>query len=511
MSKKRAIISVYNKNGSDKFAKELVEKYNYEIVSTGSTAEFLRAAGIPVTDVKEITGLEEMLDGKVKTLHPSIFAGILADVSSASEKAEIENKNIAPISIVAVNLYPFAEVASHSADEKEILKNIDIGGVALLRAAAKNNKNVLSVSSPEQYSEVLDDLKAHNGLFSTELSKKFAQISYNVTFLYDSIIAKTLEKLYGLEEAGLYLNCEKISSLRYGENPHQYANLYKTDKMLEYAVLQGKELSYNNILDTTSALGIVSEFYDVPCCAIIKHNTPCGVALGKTPLEAYQKALDCDPISAFGGIVAFSQTVDENLAKQMVQLFLEVVIAPGFTDEAKQIFAQKKNLRVIELFTPLKNYNEYLTREIRVTPFGVLVQDADKKELDVETFKTVTKEKPTAEQVEDMVFAWKIVKHVKSNAIVVAKDFKTLGICGGQTSRIDAVEMALNKACEGSKDAVLASDGFFPAIDNIHAAVQGRIKAIIQPGGSIKDGEVIAQADKYNMVMIFTGIRHFKH
>ena len=249
----------------------------------------------------------------------------------------------------------------------------------------------------------------------------------------------------------------------------------------------------------------------VPACAIVKHNQPCGVALGKSSLDAYLKALDCDPVSAFGGVVAFSKKVDDALAKQLSSLFLEIVIAPDYTDEAFKILEAKKNLRVIRLKTPLSDYNTFLSKEIRITPFGALVQSADKKQLDVEEFKVVTKEKPTSEQVEDMIFAWKVVKHVKSNAIVIAKDFKTLGICGGQTSRIDALEIALNRACDGSKDAVLASDGFFPAIDNIHSAAQGRIKAIIQPGGSIKDKDVIEQAQKYSIIMITTGVRHFKH
>ncbi len=518
--KKRALISVHNKNGVSDFAKTLSEKYGYEIVSTGSTAEFLRKNGVDVVDVKCLTGMEEMLNGKVKTLHPAIFAGILADTESKAESDEIKTRDIAPISIVAVNLYPFEEVAAKTNNETELVKNIDIGGVSLLRAAAKNYKNALGISSPAQYSEVLEDLKRHNGLFSRDLAQKYAKEIFNLTFLYDKAISSKLSRVllspealnsdtHGLELPSMEFVQEK--SLRYGENPHQHAALYKSEKILDYEVLQGKELSYNNILDMTSALGIASEFFDVACCAIIKHNTPCGVALGKDSRDAYRKALDCDPVSAFGGIITFTQNVEEKLAKELSDIFLEVIIAPSFSEKALEILSAKKNLRVVKLNTPLKDYGEFVTREIKITPFGTLVQDSDRKQLDPETFKTVSKEKPSAEMIEDMIFAWKVAKHIKSNAIVIAKDFKTLGICGGQTSRIDALEIAMDRACDNSKDAVLASDGFFPAVDNIHSAAQGRIKGIIQPGGSIKDKDVIAQADKYGMVMILTGMRHFKH
>lgn len=334
-------------------------------------------------------------------------------------------------------------------------------------------------------------------------------------------------------------NFEKIQDLRYGENPHQHAGLYKIQgtgngeegtenssslfplssslsqktatSQADYTILWGKELSYNNILDMTAAVNIASEFYDVPAVAIVKHLAPCGVALGKDILDAYQKAFDCDPVSAFGGIVAFSQTVTEPVAKLLNSVFLEVVIAPDFDEEAFDILKSKKNIRLIKLNTSLEDYKKIANEEIKITPFGVLIQDCDKKELDKDSFKVVTKIKPTAEQIEDAIFAWKVCKHAKSNAIVIAKDFKTLAIGQGQTNRVGAFEWALNYACDGSKDAVAASDGFFPAVDNIHAAAQGRIALIIQPGGSIKDADVIAEADKYKIAMITTGIRHFKH
>lgn len=304
---------------------------------------------------------------------------------------------------------------------------------------------------------------------------------------------------------------KKIQDLRYGENPHQEAGLYSNENEVSYEILWGKELSYNNILDITAAVNIVSEFYDVPAAAIVKHLAPCGVALGKDILGAYQKAFDCDPVSAFGGIVAFSQTVTEKVAKLLNSVFLEVVIAPDFDEEAFDILKSKKNIRLIKLNTSLEDYKKIANEEIKITPFGVLIQDPDKKELDKDSFKVVTKIKPTAEQIEDAIFAWKVCKHAKSNAIVIAKDFKTLAIGQGQTNRVGAFEWALNYACDGSKDAVAASDGFFPAVDNIHAAAQGRLALLIQPGGSIKDADVIAEADKYKIAMITTGIRHFKH
>ena len=335
------------------------------------------------------------------------------------------------------------------------------------------------------------------------------------TSKYDFEIFTELNKRFNANPDNLnneevfYLN--KIKDLRYGENPHQKAALYSYNKEIEYEFLNGKEFSYNNMIDATAALNIVSEFFDVNACVIIKHTNPCGVALGKTLMDAWQKALDCDPLSAFGGIVAFSKKVDLNIAKMLTSMFLEVIIAPDFTDEAVEELRKKKNLRIVKLKTPLEEYLKFTQKEIRLTPFGALLQEKDSKELDPDTFKTVTKEKPTAEMVEDMVFAFKIAKHLKSNAIVVAKDLRTLGLCGGQTSRVGSVEIALKRVCDSAKGAVLASDGFFPAIDNIEVAAQERIAGIIQPGGSIKDPDVIKLADKLGLVMVTTGIRHFKH
>lgn len=500
---KRAYISVYDKENIVEFAKELTENQNFEIVSTGGTYQLLKKNGIVATEVSELTGHPEMLSGKVKSLHPNVFAGILADMTNSKEAAEIEKHSIKNFDMVVVNLYPFEKVAGQTDNVDELVKNIDIGGVALLRAGAKNYKNIIVVTDKADYNKVLKPV-------SEEARQKLALKAFEVTSNYDEIILEKLGEIFGKEEIKKF-SFEKLQDLRYGENPHQKAALYNKDNQADYEVLWGKELSYNNILDMTSAVNIISEFFDVPAAAIVKHTAPCGVALGKDVFEAYTKAVDCDPISAFGGIIALSQTVDEQTANHISSIFVEVVIAPDFDEEALEVLKEKKNLRIVKLNTPLEKYKKIATDEVKITPFGVLIQDTDKKELDKNTFKVVTKKKPTAEEIEDAIFAWKVAKHAKSNAIVIAKNFKTLAIGQGQTSRICATEWALNFACDESKDAVLASDGFFPAIDNIQSAAQGRISLIIQPGGSIKDKEIIETADKYNMSMITTGIRHFRH
>ena len=509
---KRALISVWNKDKLVEFAAELTEKYGYEIVATGSTFDLLKENKISAKEISEITGKRQLINGKVKTLYPDVFAGILADLNNENEKSDIETNKINLFDMVVVNFYPFEEAVNKQVEELELTNTIDIGGPSMLRAAAKNNKRVLAVSSPEQYKEVLADLNEHNGQSSLKLRREYALKVFEKTMDFDTKILHELSNRYEEDTDNYFsLNIKKAKNLRYGENPHQNASIYYTNNTIDYEVLNGKELSYNNILDATACTNILSEFYDVCASVIIKHNSPCGVALGKDINEAWAKALDCDPLSAFGGVVGFTQVVNEDLAKQLSAMFLEVIIAPDYTPKALDVLHTKKNLRVIKLNTSLIEYKNHLSEEIRITPFGTLVQSTDKAELDKDNFKVVTKVKPTAEMVEDMIFAWKIAKHAKSNAIVIAKDFKAIGIGQGQTSRVDAFEIALNKACDGSKDAVAASDGFFPAIDNIHVAAQGRIAAIIQPAGSIKDAEVIATADKYNIAMITTGIRHFKH
>ncbi len=505
--KKRAYISVFDKKNIVEFAQELVTNQNFEIVSTGGTFKLLKENGIEAIEVSEITNSPEMLSGKVKSIHPAIFAGILADMTNLKEAAEIEKLAIKSFDMVVVNLYPFEKVAERTDNIDELVKNIDIGGVALLRAGAKNYKNVTVICDKADYSKAINTNEATR--------QEFALKAFALTSNYDEVIGSKLGEIFGNSEKKNF-SLEKVQDLRYGENPHQEADLYCRSGILaqqqaDYEVLWGKELSYNNILDITAATNIVSEFYDVPAVAIVKHTAPCGVALGKNLLEAYQKALDCDPISAFGGIVAFSQTVTKKIAELLNSVFLEVVIAPNFDEDALEILQGKKNLRIVKLNTTLEDYKKIHTEEIKITPFGVLIQNSDKKELDKDTFNVVTKTKPTAEQIEDAIFAWKVAKYAKSNAIVIVKDFKTLAIGQGQTNRVCAMEWALNYACDGSKDAVIASDGFFPAIDNIQAAAQGRIALIIQPGGSIKDKDVIAEADKYKISMITTGIRHFRH
>ena len=499
--KKRAYISVYDKEGVEIAAKKLSD-LGYEIISTGNTYNYLKEKGIDALESSKITGFTELLDGKVKSLHPEIFAGILAN------EKEIETLNFPSISVVIVNLYPFENYAGKNTDIDTLIKNIDIGGVALLRAGAKNYKNIVVITEKSDYDIDFE---------SIDITKKeeLALKVFKKTSNYDRLIFSELTKNFGLEkDENDFINHSytKKQALRYGENPHQTAGLYNySDIALDYKVLNGKELSYNNILDSTSALNIISEFFDVNTVAIIKHMNPCGVALGATLEDAWDKALDCDPLSAFGGIVAFTKKVNLEIAKKLTSMFLEVIIAPDYEEGALELLKTKKNLRVIKINTPLEDYKNLQKNEIKLTPFGALVQDTDKKDLDVETFKTVTKEKPTAEMIEDMVFAYKVAKHVKSNAIVIAKDLKTIGICGGQTSRVGAVEIALMRTVDSAKDAILASDGFFPATDNITVAAQHRIKGIIQPGGSIKDKDVIELADKLNLVMVTTGIRHFKH
>lgn len=501
--KKRAYISVYDKENIEFAAKKLIN-LGYEILSTGNTYNYLKEKGIDAIESSTVTGFRELLSGKVKSLHPEIFAGILAD------KDEAKTLNFPPISVVIVNLYPFEEYAQQNAETQTLIKNIDIGGVALLRAGAKNYQNVIVITDKKDYEIDFDNI-------DDKTRENLALKVFLKTSKYDGLIFEALSKKFADENEETfpdYLNYPLIKkqNLRYGENPHQKAALYDFgEQLVDYEVLGGKELSYNNIVDVTAALNIVSEFFDVNAAVIIKHTNPSGVALGKTLEEAWDRALDCDPLSAFGGIVAFSKKVDLNIAQKLTKMFLEVVIAPDFEEGAIEQFKTKKNLRIIKINTPLEKYKQFTEKEIKLTPFGALVQDKDIKELDVETFKVVTKEKPTAEMIEDMVFAQKIAKHLKSNAIVIAKDLKTIGICGGQTSRVGAVEIALMRVTDSAKDAILASDGFFPATDNITVAAQHRIKGIIQPGGSIKDKEVIDLADKLNICMITTGIRHFKH
>jgi len=524
MGNKKAFISVYNKEGVVNFASQLQKQFGYKIISTGGTYRELKDNGIPVTEISEITGFTELLHGKVKSLHPKIHAGILASRTSPDEVKEIRDNEIDFIDMVVVNLYPFEEASKEeSLPVEKLYEYIDIGGVALLRGAAKNFFSVTPVYSPDMYGQIIEDLIQNDGNTTYELRKELAVKTFKHVASYDSLISRELEKRLFEEdfEDGfkdedevpefLNLNLRKVKDLRYGENPHQKAALYKQPSSIDFEVLHGKELSYNNIVDLTSALNIVSEFIDVPAACIIKHNNPCGVALGKTVTEAYLRAHSSDPISAFGGIIGLNEPVTKEIAEHAVQIFFEVIVAPDFTEEALEILKTKKNLRLVKLPVSFAQYKQAQEFTVKDLPFGTLIQDVDRAELNTNSFKVATTLKPTEVQVQDMIFAWKVAKHVSSNAIVIAKDLKTLGIGMGQTSRIASMEIALRQACEETKDAVIASDGFFPAVDNIHAAAQSRIGAIIQPGGSIKDTDVIEEANKYNIPMILTNIRHFKH
>jgi phosphoribosylaminoimidazolecarboxamide formyltransferase/IMP cyclohydrolase len=517
MGNKKAFISVYNKDGIVDFARKLQKEFGYQIISTGGTYKALKENDLEVTEISEITGFTELLHGKVKSLHPKIHAGILASRSREDEVKELEDNDSDLIDMVVVNLYPFEEASKvPEMPVEKLYEYIDIGGVTLLRAAAKNFFSVTPVYSADMYEKILDDLYENNGNTSYELRRDLAIKTFGYTSAYDSIISEQLAKRL-LEEPEeempdvFRLSLDKVQDLRYGENPHQKAALYRKSSNIEFELLHGKELSYNNMVDLSSALNIVSEFVNIPAACIIKHNNPCGAALGKTISEAYLKAHCCDPISAFGGIIGLNEPVTKEIAEHAVKIFFEVIVAPDFTEEALEILKSKKNLRLVKIPVNLLEYRLAQKYTIKDLPFGTLIQDADKEELTAENFKVATSHKPTEKQIEDMVFAWKVAKHVGSNAIVVAKDLKTLGIGMGQTSRIASMEIALKQACDEAKDAVIASDGFLPAVDNIHAAVQSRIGAIIQPGGSIKDADVIAEAEKYDISMIMTGLRHFKH
>lgn len=517
MAKKRAVISVYDKGRVVEFAKKLVNNFDYEIVSTGGTYDLLKENGIEAIEISELTGFRELIGGRVKSLHPAIHAGILASRTHEDELKDLAKMNIHPFDMVVVNLYPFEEASKDFYMEaSKLIEFIDIGGVTLLRSAAKNYFYVTPVYSPDLYDRVIEDLAVNNGQTSYDLRKELAIDTFQYTSTYDSIISQQLyARICEISEEKLpevfNINLRKKLDLRYGENPHQIAALYQTASSIDYELLNGKELSYNNIVDMTSALNIVSEFIDVPTAVIIKHNNPCGVALGTDINDAYLKAFNCDPISAFGGIIGLNETVTAEMAKHIKEIFFEVVIAPDFDEDALEILKTKKNLRLVKVPMKMLDYRISQKFLIKDLPFGMLVQSADWAELTKENFEVATTHKPTEAQVEDMVFAWKVAKHVNSNAIVIAKDKRTIGIGAGQTSRIASMEIALTRACDETKDAVIASDGFFPATDNIQAAAQARIGAIIQPGGSIKDPDVIAEAEKYGISMIVTKQRHFKH
>lgn len=500
---KRALISVYDKNGILEFA-DFLKKNDVEIISTGGTFKYLKENNIEVTEISEVTGSYEMLDGRVKTLHPIIHGGILAIRDNKEHMDTLKERNIKPIDMVVVNLYPFFEKVKEDLSFEEKVEFIDIGGPTMLRAAAKNFKDVVVLSNSLDYEKIMTEIKESNDV-SFKTRKILAGKVFNLMSAYDGAISNFL--LQDEEEYPEYLSIsyKKVQSLRYGENPHQSAAYYGSCEskgaMNSFEVLNGKELSYNNIKDVDIAWKVACEFDgDIACCAL-KHNTPCGVAIGNTVLEAYKKAYECDSISIFGGIVAINKTIDEETAKEMVKIFLEVIIAPDYTKEALEILKSKKNLRVLKCAVKPSNKSYMVSVD-----GGILVQEEDKKLID--ELNVVTKKKPTDEEIKDMLFAMKVVKYVKSNAIVVAKNNMAVGIGGGQVNRIWAACEALER---GEGATVLASDAFFPFGDVVQECAKYNIKSIIQPGGSIRDNESIEECDKHNISMIMTGVRHFKH
>ncbi|MDR5695306.1 MAG: bifunctional phosphoribosylaminoimidazolecarboxamide formyltransferase/IMP cyclohydrolase [Armatimonadota bacterium] len=510
----RALLSVYDKTGLVEFAKDL-EALGVELISTEGTGRLLREAGLPVRFVSELTGFPEVLGGRVKTLHPAIFAAILARRGREDDERQLRELGLDPIDLVVINLYPF-ERAVMELPLGEALEYIDIGGVALLRAAAKNWPWVGVVSHPRQYPVVLAALRQGGGKLPEDLRRKLAWEAFQATATYDAAIAAFLgEPLQGFSAGGelpqqVLLSLRKVQDLRYGENPHQQGALYRilgapVGPLVGARLLHGKALSYNNFLDLEVAWGLVNEFSE-PAACIIKHASPCGVGVARTLEEAYRKAREADPVSSFGGIVGLNQEVDGATAREISTLFVEAVIAPGFAAEALEILSRKKNLRILAAGGPPQ-----VEWEFRSVSGGILVQEVDRAPFAESSLTFVTSHKPTPEQMEEMRFAWKVVKWAKSNAIVIARDRQTVGIGAGQPNRVDAVRIAVRRAGEKAQGAVLASDGFFPFPDGVEEAARAGVTAIIQPGGSVRDAEVIAAAQAHGIAMVLTGVRHFRH
>jgi len=511
---KRALISVYDKTGIVPFAKGL-HALGVEIISTGGTAALLKKEGIPVTEVSSVTKFPEMLDGRVKTLHPAIHAGLLSLRDDAKHRATLQKHKIRPIDLLAVNLYPFWDAVRTKTDEREIIEMIDIGGPAMLRSAAKNHRFVAAVSDTKDYAPVLEELRKNGGSLSEATLKHLALKVFKLTSYYDGLIcryfeSKSLPKRVLPER--LTLDFEKIQDLRYGENPHQKGALYREKTIKAAGVVRakqwhGKELSFNNILDLDAALEMAEAFKE-PACAIIKHTSPCGFAVGCDAREAFKNAYRCDPLSAFGSIVGFNTGVDGLAAKEILKSgFIECIIGRGFTKEALGLLKAKKNLRLLSVAAG----GERTRLDFKKVRGGLLLQERDTKDPAAAGLKCVTRTSPKELQIKDLLFAFKVCRYVKSNAIVVAKNGVTLGLGMGQPSRVDSTQTALRKAGKRARGAVLASDGFFPKPDSITLAKKAGIRAIIQPGGSIQDESVIQACNRAKIAMVFTGIRHFKH
>ena len=507
-----ALISVTDKTGIVDFARQLTEEFDFEIISSGGTAKTLQSAGIPVIKVGEYTGSPEILGGRVKTLHPRIHGGILARRDCQSDLAEMEANQIRPFDLVVVNLYPFEQtIANPEVTTAQAIEQIDIGGPAMLRASAKNFAHLTVISNPKYYEQYLSQLRQNNGEISLEFRQKMAGETFALTNAYDGAIASYFASLNG-ETTRFNLAGNALQTLRYGENPHQSATWYGSGTMAQgwgkATLLQGKELSYNNLVDLEAARRLIAEFGpEEPAAAILKHTNPCGVAIGGSLVEAYTKAFNADAISAFGGIVALNQAIDEATAKELTKTFLECVVAPDCSPVARDILAKKSKVRILLL--PDLTTGEKQT--IKVIAGGFLVQAADDVVETPEEWRVVTEKQPTAAQLAELLFAWKVSKHVKSNAIVVTKNKTTLGVGAGQMNRVGSAKIALEQAGEAAKGGYLASDGFFPFDDTIRTAAQFGIEAIVQPGGSLKDQDSINAANELGLIMVLTGIRHFLH
>mmetsp|Transcript_22535 Transcript_22535/g.36537 ORF Transcript_22535/g.36537 Transcript_22535/m.36537 type:complete len:528 (+) Transcript_22535:2193-3776(+) len=519
----RALISVSDKTGLVEFATALAG-HGVELLSTGGTAAALRAAGLNVKDVSEVTGFPEMMDGRVKTLHPVVHGGLLALRDNDDHVAAMEAHEIGPIDLVVVNLYPFEETVAKGAEYAEVIENIDIGGPAMIRSAAKNHGFVSVVVDVEDYAAVLAEMEANGGQTGYALRQRLAQTAYARTAAYDTAVSTWMAAQVGGMPRRCTFGGTLAQTLRYGENPHQAAAFYTdgSDRPgLATAVQhQGKELSYNNINDTDAAFELVSEFAGKgPACAIIKHANPCGVATGATLKEAYARAFDCDRTSAFGGIIALNTELDAETAREITGIFTEVVIAPGASAEAVSIFKEKKNLRLLTTVGLADPAVAALA--VKQVSGGFLVQDKDVGRVDLDDLKVVTKRQPTEQEMADMLFAWTVAKHVKSNAIIYVKDGATVGVGAGQMSRVDSTRIAARKAQDMAEvmglpapltqGSVVASDAFFPFADGLITAAEAGATALIQPGGSMRDDEVIAAADEAGLAMVFTGMRHFRH
>src|SRR6202049_748718 len=515
MSKiQRAILSVTDKTGLVDFARKL-SALGIELVSTGGTAKLLRDSQVKVKDISKLTVFPERLHGRVKTLHPKVHGGILHRREDPKHVAAVAEHGIAPIDMVVVNLYAFEKTAAKPGVAfEELIENIDIGGPSMIRSAAKNFRDVAIVTSPADYDSIADELTRSGGTLSQQSKWRLAQKAFATTAAYDSAIASTLERIPADSQpetttfsSTLRFTFQKILDLRYGENPHQKAAMYSDGSGVGVAnarQLQGKELSYNNIVDLQAAWDLAQEF-DEPVVAIIKHTNPCGTATGKTLAEAYKRALECDPVSAFGGVIGVNRPIDAEAAEEMHKLFLEVIAAPGFDEAAKAKFASKKSLRLVEVTNASQKW------VLKNVSGGILVQDADTRVLHEADLKVVTKRQPTPEEKQTLLFAWKVSQNVKSNAILYARDGQTVGVGAGQMSRVDSCKVGAMKAQLPLKGTVAASDAFFPFPDGVEEIAKVGATAIIQPGGSVRDQEVIEAADRLGLAMIFTGVRHFRH